>query len=179
MPPMDVRQFIESLSVDGEIVDPFARSRWAEVEHDLGLTLPSDYKELVSTLGVGSFDELVDLAHPDRPRGRFSLRARITSVADYLELLRRFDLQDGIDRFPPDARFVPWGLSFDGQYALWLVDGEPDDWTVVTGDKEGLERWDLSLVDFLDQYLDERISPRTFSPSGARDRRFVPFHLPR
>ncbi|MFD4639419.1 SMI1/KNR4 family protein [Lentzea sp. NPDC058436] len=94
---------------------------WAEAEEHLGLVFPGDYKELMSALGNGVFDHVVEVMSPI---------ADDESLDDYLS-----DLHEA-----PDG-LVPWGTADRGVTFFWRTGGEPDRWTITLCDA-GFSTWE-------------------------------------
>jgi hypothetical protein len=127
---------------------------WAGFEADLGLSLPSDYRDFVDRYGAGTFCD-IRIAGPDAG-SEFDLRA----------LLRR---QLELAQSTPRARFafasrartaiLGWGETADGWICGWGAgDADPNGWGVamVSPDFQPVYYDELSFTSFLLHYCGER-----------------------
>lgn len=115
---------------------------WAQIERQLGTSLPADYKWFIETYGTGSICiEFVRVLNPFADNRAGNL---LTCGATTLEWLRK-DQQctDGrvnhFPVFPETGGILPWGTSGNGHDFFWLTQGEPDTWSVVLHDRDRIE----------------------------------------
>lgn len=113
----------------GQDYPPAGLHDWAGFERDLGLVLPSDYRDFIDRYGAGTFCD-IRIAGPDASTG-FDLRAL---------LRRQLELAQSTPRarraFASRARtvIIAWGETADGWLCGWGA-GDPDP-----------ERWGVALV---------------------------------
>lgn len=120
---------------------------WGEVERALGLTLPSDYKQIASRYSSLEFDDFllisnIGLMPLGELRGekigqlrglRDGVAARSRRVVHSLGEPSRQNLPP--HRFFPEiGGLLEWGSTTNGDHCLWKTEGEPDDWPVVITD---------------------------------------------
>ncbi|WP_410599471.1 SMI1/KNR4 family protein [Amycolatopsis sp. lyj-90] len=136
---------------------------WQAVEVELGLVLPSDFKELAARYGEGDFDD-ISLLSPDD---------LLTSARDLLPMAGGFR-----DEFPEAVPFplwpepggvLEWARTGNGDSLCWLTGGEPDDWTtVVWNPRDSADRYESSAVAFLCAYFGGELDmPLLGSPPPA------------
>jgi len=118
----------------------YSSTDWVAVERELGLELPSDYKELLSTFppgvyfapnlragGVGVLPPRPYLDFPDHLH-------QFSTVMDELREWRR-DHPDDVPRplFPEPGGMVPWAHSDGNEFLLWVREPgqSPQEWTVA------------------------------------------------
>ena len=105
------------------------RVDWSEVEAVLELTLPSDYKVLVSRYGQGVFDNFLWLLVPSgNPNLDFLRQAhlQLESLADQVPEL--------------EGTYLPWAVTDNGDRCLWRRSStDPDQWSVVVVDSRAPE----------------------------------------
>jgi hypothetical protein len=115
---------------------------WAEIEASLdGLVLPDDYKDFVERFPDGRFRGLVRVIRPGdvgSPRTEF-----LGFYANWLDDMRRWRASgDGVfphPIYPEKGGLLPWAEGPGGEMCFWLTDGDPQDWTIVTADRNFLD----------------------------------------
>lgn len=118
---------------------------WEEIEADLGVLPPRDFRDFVDTYGYGSLDGLIGLVRPRVHGGETG------------QELRTFH---GPARFPPwpaEGSLLAWGTTQAGYDLLWRRRGEnPEDWpVVVVGHRAGTaHELPYGMGEFLIRMLD-------------------------
>ncbi|GAA1283061.1 hypothetical protein Psi02_30980 [Planotetraspora silvatica] len=120
---------------------------WAVAEAELGLELPSDFKELVRRYGVGNFCDYL-FTHP--------MRSLIDSNLELLEANRldrvEYPSWYRYPLYPEPGGLLLWGATSSGDRLCWLTGGHPDSWPVVVWnprDPEFLPQ-DVGVVEFIE-----------------------------
>ncbi len=121
---------------------------WQAVEVELGLVLPSDFKELAARYGQGDFDD-ISLLSPDD---------LLTSARDLLPMAGGFraEFPEAVPfpLWPQPGGVLEWARTGNADSLCWLTGGEPDDWTtVVWNPRDSADRYELSAVAFLRAYF--------------------------
>ena len=149
------------------------------IEGELGITLPSDWKELLRLYGYGTFGDFLHLYSPFFAPCSMLSQVRATLAADR-ESATPFLL------FPDVGGALPWASTDDGDSLYWITRGAPDAWPVgVYNPRSGhpLDVLERNATDLLAAWLDgEPLSshlasepPRCFDP--WRERKHVTFKL--
>jgi hypothetical protein len=128
---------------------------WAAIERDLGLPLPTDYKQLAESFPDGHFRRFVHLRRPERwPDSRVRLLSEFALAQ--LEGMREYretgEVEFPYPLFPEPGGVLPWGDISSPGVAFWLTGPvEPDDWPVVVATEECdyWDRFDGTVCDFL------------------------------
>lgn len=141
---------------------------WSGIESELGTELPSDYKQLCESFGVGEFSEAVSV-----------LCADDTLIGDLLTTWRGHLNRDGDGRelFLPyrihapgtTGGLIPWATTRASDIFFWQVTGGPvDAWPVVASmeDAEELDRYEMTATEFLYQVLTDP-GFRPYTVAGA------------
>lgn len=137
---------------------------WAAVEQRLGTALPSDYKAIIDTYGVGSFDRTLAVYAPDDQvtGGVDGLFDHLHEQRGYIETVQnefRTLVADGTDpeeivAIDEDGGshlidvggiplpFLPCGIVETGEYLYWdTTEIDPDTWPVIMTDLGGKWLW--------------------------------------
>lgn len=150
---MDYVEKITEL-VGGSTVEDKEPIAWSQVERSMGLTLPEDYKILVSkyfTVNLGSVSLITPRA--GTPGDSDLMIATRESKEEFEEFLaedpfvgdvpQRMDgsLLEGHSEFPDFYPMVPgllkWGKDFIGDEFYWYVDGPPGGWKILAKERNG------------------------------------------
>lgn len=115
---------------------------WADVEAALGFELPKDYKMFISAYGDGRIDGYMSVLNPFSSNQYLNLltcggqlKAALQMLCDsYGEDIRYADLIDS-------ERLVPWAVTSNADFVLWVRDGDFVQHRVLVGDSAALD-WD-------------------------------------
>ncbi|VTS04824.1 SMI1/KNR4 family protein [Tuwongella immobilis] len=133
----------------------YNKGMWDEVERELGLSLPLDYKRLIETFGQGVFV------------GEAFCSGLI--IASYLGPAKPSERAKGFSAYFQDVEAIEFGIYPEtpgllgfGSYAdkdtiAWNTVGSPEEWPIVFHDPESgfHELKDVSLLDFVISMLEE------------------------
>ena len=138
---------------------------WQTIESGLGLTFPTDHKELCARYPSLNFDGFLTWINS----GLWDPCTYVRGARDDLEFLRqrnrRFPEMDLIDRhgrtskrprypiYPEPGGLLMWGNTYNADHCMWLTDPNPEKWTIVI---ENSQFWHFqgSLINFLVGILD-------------------------
>jgi len=152
---------------------------WEQVEAQLGVPLPTDFKELCRRFVPGRFYAYLELFRPTDDHAQPLFRAwaysrQWPSEPDFARLWAPYEM------YEPDkgTGLIQWGSDqTEGEY-YWLADRsmEPDRWPVVAR-WDGIEPWhqlDMSTAEFVYRV----IADPEFKPFTVADPPRRPFYLP-
>jgi hypothetical protein len=147
---------------------------WEEIEENLGVLLPREYKVLSERYPSGWFRRFVRLSPPSRSLNR-SQRLLDDFEVSQMEMLRVWHA-DGQIKFPyplypVSGGLLLWGSLRGGGYAFWLTGAEdPNDWTVVIASQRcgHWEHFDGNVSDFLAEVVEARYDATGFSDGPFR-----------
>jgi hypothetical protein len=146
---------------------------WPEIESDLGLRLPADYKLLAASFPAGWFRRFIRARRPERwPDGQVRFLGEFPS--DQLKSMREFrETGEGLFPYPlfpePDG-VLPWGAIRSPGVAFWLTGpGDPDSWPVVVANEECdyWDRFDGTACEFLIAVTEARYDASRFTEGSA------------
>ncbi len=111
---------------------------FTDIETELSLELPLDYKELTVTYGEGTWQGFWYLLNPftDNPYLNLLTQASREGDSGKDALSAERNLRKTEDAYPhriwpePGGIF-PWGITDNGGRFFWLTSGNPDSWPTV------------------------------------------------
>jgi hypothetical protein len=136
---------------------------WADVEGQLGTSLPSDYKALVEAYGAATFDDFVTVFVPDHSLEGLNLLDRGVWMLWAAWEMRRYAAPDEIPyelSVGFDGELLPWGSTHNGDACYWVRrSDDPNQWTIAVNESRGPDwyEYDGGLVDFLEGTLSGRV----------------------
>ncbi|TNH29932.1 hypothetical protein FHG89_10130 [Micromonospora orduensis] len=165
------------IDVTGWRQEPEGGASWGEVEAELGVALPTDFKELCRRFVPGLFYGYLDLLRSPGEHESWELLSRwaFCRSESYAQLYAPY----GIYGSDTGSGLIQWGGDqVEGQYC-WLADRftEPDSWPVVAQKLAGgpWQRFDMPTTDFIYRMIaDPGFTPFTVAAPPRR-----PFYLPR
>jgi hypothetical protein len=133
-----------------------ASGDWSEVEREMGLVFPNDYKEFIANYGAGAFCSYLLIHSPFlfkvppwteivSPKVGWTWWSGIYSDWDPSSPKLKFGV------YPEVPGLLPCGLYGDIDVLGWLTDEQPDKWYVVYFSRQGL--FELKGIGFLDFLL--------------------------
>ncbi len=161
-----------------------ATGNWNEIEAQLGIHFPSDFKQLINVYGCGNILGSLEIYNPLTERGR-------NQIAESLDMLE--ESREACEYLwpihPEEAGMLPWGDDVNGNIFCWLTKGESDDWaTAQMG--HGADEPDsdnVNITTFLFNYARNQypemlggiafeVADYRFTAFDAADWRFTPEH---
>ncbi len=135
---------------------------WHELESQIGVSLPPDYREFVFTYGSGLFAGFYRVYNPFAASQYMSLMKSIARICDQ----NRISQQSFPDRFPyryfPEpGGLIPWGNDENGNDYFWLADGPAETWSVVQDENRGggIVGQPFTMTGFLVSVLEGKTEP--------------------
>lgn len=120
---------------------------WKEIEEEMGIVFPIDYKFFIQTHGEGSFFEFLEIISPFSPRKN----GMLTTTKFY----RENDVQDIFPMYPDEGGLLYIGGDENSNSLFWLTQGKPDLWKIVYA-SEAIEEvviYRYSLTVFLSNFV--------------------------
>ena len=118
--------------------DPKGLDRsWSEVESELGIVLPDDYKEFINAYGSGQITSANGWLNIWNYRDRSLFRSLSDalcgdgSILDHYGALSKTDYPCPYPVYPADGGLLPFASEVDVQNLNWITKGPPDQWEVV------------------------------------------------
>lgn len=158
------------------LIPPPARPRnvptdddWARAEARLGVRLPADYKDFLSTYGEGRVGDFLGIFVPESRNQWHDLRTALEQERQVF-VARRFPLR--FDLFPAKPGLLPVGQTDNGDMLFYVVEGPADSWKLAFYESRGedVEVFDGGLTEFLCEATCGRITgfavgmQRAFTP---------------
>lgn len=133
---------------------------WDRLEGELGMPLPTDYKQAVAAYGDGCFGDFIHLYQPASTNPDHDLLRPRRTDFDALRVIQCDYPEDVPYRLTDPAELLPVGLSDNGDVIYWHVRDpkNPDGWTIVVNDSREPE-WSTfpgGITDFLAELLTGR-----------------------
>ncbi len=149
---------------------------WADVEEDLGVELPPDYKDVVGAYGLGAFGDFIHIFHPRSPLPAIDL-IRMAGVAK--ETFAAL-IEIGVHIPFPSRDLTYVGVTDNGNEIYALRVESLQCWEIVVNEP-GWRQWFLfngTLNEFLGGVLSGQVDVPVF-PTGfpGSNRRFAPYEF--
>jgi hypothetical protein len=157
----------------------FDTSVWATFESKKNLRLPNDFKELISIYGCGAINDFLWLLDPFSKNQDLNFEKSRYFIDAYAVMKEDFASDYPRPKYPARESFFPWAVTDNGETFVWLIDGEPNSWTVAihSSDQSEEEIYNYGCVEFLFRLLSNEISskilPSQFPPADLTMRIFM------
>jgi hypothetical protein len=161
----------------GKPVDVGSLEDWRAAERELGLALPSDYRDFIFTYGTGLFARFFRLYNPFAT-GAMGLLPSVQETCEWRRRTKRdFPERVPYPIYPESPGILPWGNDENGHDYYWFTQGAPDQWTVLSDNVRGsgFAEHRCSLTEYLTGILLGRIKPLAADCFTEEDRVFKPF----
>jgi hypothetical protein len=105
---------------------------WKTIERSIDVAFPSDFKKFVDVYGTGSISGFLWIFNPFSSNPSLNFEASEYLVSSYESMRAIFP--DVYRRRP--GTWLPWAISDNGDSLSWILDGDPETWTVMIQSKE-------------------------------------------
>ncbi|HEV7405312.1 MAG TPA: SMI1/KNR4 family protein [Chthoniobacteraceae bacterium] len=166
----------------GNLVEPPKRpsevgslAQWEAVERQLGVVLPSDYRDFVFTYGTGHFAHFYGVYNPFASSEWIALWPSVQRVcAGERQIKRHFPDAVPYPVYPDQPGLLPWGGDDNGNYYFWMTKGAPDTWKVLSDEVrgEGFQEYGCTMTEFLTGVLCGEFKPLAGDYPKDEDRVF-------
>ncbi|RAO43728.1 hypothetical protein PSN01_05897 [Micromonospora saelicesensis] len=149
------------IDVTGWRHEPEGGAGWEQVEAELGVTLPSDFKDLCRRFVPGLFMGVVDLLRPNDDHDSTSLLGWWNSSRRWMseddDPAARLYAPHGLYGPEKGSGLIEWGHDSSGGQYFWLADRsvESDRWPVIArhDPPHPWHRFDMSVTEFVYRML--------------------------
>lgn len=147
---------------------------WTQIEQDLALELPEDYRLLAETLPPGWFRRFV---RPSRPVNLPGGTQRLLAEAEGRKLNALWEWratgrgQVPYPLYPEPGGLLPWGRVRNYGCAFWLTgDSDPVEWPVIVASNSfsHWERYDGTMCEFLIEVATARYDASGFTDGPVK-----------
>ncbi|MGW9033762.1 hypothetical protein ACWGQ4_02320 [Streptomyces sp. NPDC055721] len=140
---------------------------WPSTEHPLGMSLPTDYKQIADTYGPGAFCSIIHLYHPHASTPWTSITGSMPST---IRTQLQHDRDSGTYPVPYDPqRLFVMGVTDNGEYLFWVTEptNAPEKWTIAANEARGPQWYTYNggLAAFLTAVLSGRETVPLFPDS--------------
>lgn len=127
---------------------------WVAIVSDLGIDLPSDYKQFIERYGEGVLCSYFDF---ESPFAFESPRSRLRTLVRYYESWAERGREIPYSLYPESPGLLPFCSYGDVDMIAWYTKGEPDSWSIVYHDREeGCFPVEMGFLQFLLSVLNGR-----------------------
>lgn len=167
------KQGPDAVSRLAELVDWNGTTRKVDVtglEAELGIRLPSDFKQLLIIFPYGEFQESLRILHPGWLRDDAKMANWVRTWGAAHQRAKAHHKPDFVhDFFPEPHGLLPWADLNDDLYLCWLTKGDPSGWPIVVFDRDLMvsDPYAMSAAEFLEGVLTGSVTPPLLA--GWRD----------
>ena len=129
---MSIVSLTDTVIPPSKPLEPGDLALWTEIQRNIGVSLPDDYRDFGLVYGTGFFGDA------DRTRiyvlNPFSKEylERFHSMCETLRHMKEVSSDEvPYDIFPLMPGLLPWGRDDNGFRLCWLTEGNPNEWPVV------------------------------------------------
>ena len=148
---------------------------WQVVERELGIVLPSDYRDFILSYGTGQLANLYSVWNPFRG-SEFIEQVRLVCRCEQ-EFQKQFPHRCPYAIHPQRPGFLPWGTDENGNYYGWLTEGPSDKWPVLSNNVRGhgYKLYRLTMTEYFAAVLRGEILPLASDYPCSDDLVFTPW----
>lgn len=165
---MSIESLTRVVSPPAQAADAGSAEQWDQCERQLGLTLPSDYRQLVQTYGTGRWMNFLWVLSPFASNTYINLLDQATRQLDAERTIRaQFPDEMPFPLYPEPEGLFPWAATDNGDRLYWHTRGEPDLWPTIVYESRGPEfdRHLLPCTEFLTRWISGKLMVRVFPSS--------------
>ncbi len=118
------------------------------------ISFPTDFKEIITRYGSGTFGSLINLINPFQGRNGESEYVVVEQQIrlNYFDMRSDFPEYNPFEYYPKQYGILPWGTSQNGDELFWyIVDTNPENWQVIIWQSRSQNYWlyPFNLTTFL------------------------------
>lgn len=109
-----------------------SESEWKDFEKQTNIVLPDDFKEFVSTYGIGGISEFLWFLSPFTDDENVGFEIRMDAMLEaYDESRSELPDEFPFNIYPEENGLLPFAYTDNGDELYWLTAPEFDDWSIV------------------------------------------------
>lgn len=110
-------------------VDTGDEQNWSNMEEKIGISLPTNYKNYISTYGSGQIGRFLWIYNPFSNNKNINLLAQSDIVLDALRTIKAEHGESVCPYpiFPEKDGLLPFGRTDNGDDLFWLTKGNPEE----------------------------------------------------
>ncbi len=168
---MTIDRLIEVMPPPQSPVDLGTSIDWASIEQQVGLPLPTDYKEFIATYGTGSICGFLWVFNPFTKNRFLNFAEAIKNFHFARKELSGLSGVPPYPKWPSAGEILPWGVTDNGDELYWRIRGAPNDWSIYVTDSDWAicEDADGPMSSFLVRLLTRELRLDAFSIEFPRD----------
>ncbi len=117
-----------------------AKGDWAQVEKELGIRVPEDYRKIIETYGDHGWNDFISVFNPFSDNRNLNLASKSKEILKYENMLRdESPHYYPIAIFPEKEGIFPWAVTDNGDYLFWITKGDCARWPTMIRDSRAPE----------------------------------------
>ena len=148
--------------------------QWNQVETELHVCLPDDYKQLIETYGCGSINEFLWFLSPFVENEWLNLNKRFKFLKD-AHLLSK----EVLPQYTPPYNFYdgetglfPWAFTDNGDVLYWNFGATSGEVVVINSRNWEYDAYQMDISDFLVLLLENKLESKIFPPDFVREENY-------
>ena len=138
---------------------------WREFEAELPFVLPSDYRDYITTYGLGCLGDMFVVYSPFCPIKVNNFQVNCRDVRSNLINECEEWLSEDVTESHPGL--ILFGHDTNGSNLHWLTVGDPDEWPIIVGGGRNwqVSRYDLAMTSLFAGVLENTVGDEDYSPN--------------
>jgi hypothetical protein len=135
---MSIENLVRIVSPPTTAADHGSAEGWEQCQQQLGLSLPSDYRQLIDTYGTGCWMDFLWVLSPFAKNTNLSLLTQAHLHLDGERTIRAlWPEQVPFPLYPEPEGLFPWAITDNGNRLYWQTCGAPEDWPTIIYESRG------------------------------------------
>ena len=150
---------------------------WTEIESDLSIRFPIDYRNMIEHFGPGTFADVLDVYTPGVENSLLEIRAFTRSNAEAIRSrLPKIAASYPYPIYPDEGYILPAATFVDGERVYWLTgSADSDRWPLLLRLRgRGWHRFEMSLTEFILKLFGNALSIESLDYWFDEFPRFIP-----
>lgn len=182
--PMSIQHLIAIIPPPPNPVFAGSPEDWPAIEEEAGISLPTDYKQLINLYGFGYFGGYICPLNPFLPLTPPLNLYHLQSVMADLNASKQYvgsNQAEGIPPLPifPEANgLLAWGVDDNRGLQGWLTSGDNTVWPLLILDYDWSEEYltfSMSVTEFLMNWMTNKITISHYPPPPLSGPLFSPY----
>jgi hypothetical protein len=155
---MSIDKLLSVLKAPEKPLENGTPSHWDEIERQIGISLPADYKVFINLFGTGVICNYLWVLNALSPN-QFLALGKAPQIIGHYDVMIGEDNDFPYKLYPHKGGLLPCIVTESRSHLMWITVGQPDTWKLIwlSDYLEIMDVFEFSLTEFLYRFISGQI----------------------